>query len=126
MPRARQCSRSTRGIQRFVSLHGLPQGYLYDLTIPLVNRVACWFFVRCVHDGAELTLYMQQCTLGTIRVLDVDKAFYSDARKYIPIGFGPWGDPPPRSRSPSPELRLALSDEESGEGSDEELDEESD
>ncbi|KAJ7321363.1 hypothetical protein DFH08DRAFT_384403 [Mycena albidolilacea] len=121
---------SVRGRRAELNDLSLRMGYLYDLTIPLVNRVACWFFVRCVHDdnrGAELTLtvvYMQQCTLGTTRVLD--KAFYSDASKYIPIGFGPWGDPPSRSRSPSPELRLALSDEESGEGSDEEPDEESD
>jgi hypothetical protein len=121
---------SVRGRRAELNDLSLRMGYLYDLTMPLINRVACWFFVRCVHDDnreVELTLtvvYTQQCTFGTACVLD--KAFYSDASKYVPIGFGLWGDPPPRSRSPSPELGLALSDEESGGGSDEELDEESD
>jgi hypothetical protein len=85
----------------------LRMGYLYDLTLPLVDRIASSFCVRWNHyaedsdreadsepededgSGSDLTLavvYTSQCSPYT-RPL-VDGKLYSDAHKDIKIEFG--------------------------------------
>ncbi|KAJ6464462.1 hypothetical protein C8R45DRAFT_500221 [Mycena sanguinolenta] len=71
----------------------LRMGALYNITLPLVDRVASSFCVRWqAEDKSDITLmtaYTQQCKYGSMRVLDM--RFYSTPTKpQTNFEFGKW------------------------------------
>ncbi|KAF7353307.1 putative f-box domain protein [Mycena sanguinolenta] len=75
----------------------LRMGRLYDITLPLIDRVVTSFCVRWSHDGdndspSDITLsvdYVQQCAMGIRHVLG--NQFYNTATRYkTNLTFGDW------------------------------------
>ncbi|KAK7038325.1 putative f-box domain protein [Favolaschia claudopus] len=66
-------------------------GFLYDLTVPFVDRVASSFRIRSLAPelGGDLALdvsYTAQCCTRSNR--EIDSKFDSEAREQVPVEFG--------------------------------------
>ncbi|KAJ7916295.1 hypothetical protein B0H13DRAFT_1998200 [Mycena leptocephala] len=94
--------------ERRAMLEGLElrMGYLYDLTLPLIDRPVSSLCIRWHQKDdlpaeSDLTLaaiYTMQCSMG--RQTIIDEQFYNEASEYVNIDFGEWDDAEDRSSTP--------------------------
>jgi hypothetical protein len=74
-------------------------GLLYDLVLPLINRVASSFRIYWnevivlaprIYEISLAIIYTEQCCVGLPNV--IDEQFHRDANETVELKFGDWSE----------------------------------